>query len=65
MIYNVTYTQYWTYFVDATTVDDAESLAYRKFEADMLRPIAHTDYDDVEIDPDYDEADLDDDDSAE
>lgn len=59
MQYTVTFTQCWSYDVDAKTMEEAEDLAYKKFEAEMLRPVAHTGYDEVEIDPEYDEDDLD------
>ena len=57
MQYTVTFTQEWSNDVDAKTTEEAEDLAYKKFEADMRRPIAHTGYDAVEVDPDYDEED--------
>lgn len=47
--YNVTYTQYYSYTVEADSEDEAESLAYDMFESDMRYPIANTFYDDVEI----------------
>lgn len=65
MKYTVTFTQYWSYDVEAKTTEEAEGLAYDKFKADMYRPIAHTDYDEVEVDPDYDEEDEEDDEEDE
>ncbi len=55
MRYTVTFTQYWTYDVEAKTTEEAEDLARERFEAAMRRPIAHTSYDEVDVDPDYDE----------
>jgi hypothetical protein len=55
--FRVTFTQYWDYDVvvecdedeDYYDVEDeAIALAEEKFEIAMLRPIAHTDYDEVE-----------------
>jgi hypothetical protein len=59
MTYTVTFTQYWTYDVEARTTEEAEEKAYEHFLRDMYRPIAITTYDDVEVDPDYDEEDED------
>lgn len=47
--YNVTYTQYYTYTVEADNEDEAESLAYEEFESDMRYPVANLWYDDIEI----------------
>ena len=47
--YNVIYTQYYAYTVEADNEDEAESLAYDMFEADMRYPVANTFYDDIEI----------------
>ena len=47
--YNVTYTQYYAYTVEAEDEDEAESLAYDMFKADMRYPVANTFYDEVEI----------------
>jgi hypothetical protein len=47
--YNVVYTQYYSYTVEADCEDEAESLAYDMFETDMRCPIANTFYDDIEI----------------
>ena len=60
MKYTVTFTQYWSYDVDAKTAKEAEDLAYEKFKADMSYPVANTVYDDVEVDPDCDEEDSED-----
>lgn len=49
MKYEVTFTRYHTYTVEAEDDDQAEKLAYKEFESDMRRPIADTYYDDVEI----------------
>ena len=48
-LYNVTYTQYYSYTVEADSEDEAESLAYDMFETDMRCPVANTFYDEVEI----------------
>ena len=47
--YNVIYTQYYSYTVEADNEDEAESMAYEEFEADMRYPVANLYYDDVEI----------------
>ena len=60
MNYTVTFCQYWNYDVEAKTTQEAESLAHEMFLRDMYRPIAHTFYDEVEVDPDYDEEDVED-----
>jgi hypothetical protein len=59
MKYTVTFTQYWTYDVEAKTTQEAESLAHEIFLRDMYRPVAITSYDEVEVDPDVDEEDAD------
>lgn len=55
MKYTVTFTQYWCYDVEAKTTEEAQDLAREHFLRDMYRPIAITSYDEVEVDPDYDE----------
>ena len=49
MNYTVTFIQYHTYEVEATDDCDAERKAHERFRNDMLSPVAHTWYDDVEI----------------
>lgn len=61
MKYTVTFTKYYMYEVDAKTVGEAEDCAYEHFVSEMRRPIACTDYDEVEVDPDEDEEDENDD----
>lgn len=56
MKYTVTFTQHWSYEVEAKTTEEAENIAYEKFSADMHYPCAYTFYDEVEFDPDMDEA---------
>lgn len=46
--YRVCFTQYWYYTVTAEDEDEAIDLATEKFESEMYRPIARTDYDEVE-----------------
>ena len=57
MEYSVTFTQYWDYVVEAKTTEEAIDKAHEHFLADMRRPVAITSYDDVEVDPDWDEED--------
>lgn len=47
--YNVVYTQYYSYTVEADNEDEAEDLAHDMFKSDMRYPVANTFYDDVEI----------------
>lgn len=47
--YNVTFYQSSTYVVEAENESDAIRVASPKFDYDMRRPIARTDYDDVEV----------------
>lgn len=49
MKFEVTFTQYYTYEVEAKSEDEAVSKAYRQFESDMLNPVANTAYDDVDV----------------
>jgi hypothetical protein len=49
MNYKVTFIQYNTYEVEADDDGEAEVKAYKEFYNDMVRPIAHTYYDEVEI----------------
>ena len=60
MLYNVTFTQYWEYEVEAKTTEEAQDLAYEMFKRDMYYPVAHTSYDEVEVSPDVDEEDAED-----
>lgn len=55
MIYTVTFTQHWSYEIESKTRDEAEELAYKNFLKDMSYPVAYTMYDEMEINPDYDE----------
>lgn len=55
MKYTVTFIQHWSYEVEAKTTEEAETVAYEKFSADMHYPVAYTCYDEVEFDPDMDE----------
>lgn len=57
MNYTVTFIQYHEYDVEAKTTMEAEKIAYKRFKTEMSRPIANTHYDDVEIEPDYDDDD--------
>lgn len=56
MSYVVTFTKYYMYEVDARTAEEAKDRAYEHFVSEMRRPIASTSYDEVEVDPDEDEA---------
>ena len=47
--YVVTFTQYYTYQVEADNEQEAEDIAYNNFKSEMRRPIANTSYDEVEI----------------
>lgn len=49
MNYVVTFYQTSSYVVDADTEEEAFAKAEPMFDASMRRPIARTDYDDVEI----------------
>ena len=49
MKYAVTFTQYHTYEVDATSENEARRCAYDEFLSDMRSPIASVIYDDVEV----------------
>lgn len=55
MKYTVTFTQYYEFEVEAKTVEEAEEKGEERFRDLMLRPIARTDYDECEVDPDYDD----------
>ena len=46
--YRVCFTQWWYYTVTAENEDEAIELATEEFESEMYRPIARTDYDEVE-----------------
>ena len=47
--YRITFVQYHEYWVEADNEYDAVDEAEKKFEHDMLRPVAHTHYDEVEV----------------
>lgn len=47
--YNVIFTQYHVYNVEADNEDDAENIAYEIFRSDMRYPAAMTFYDEVEV----------------
>ena len=49
MKYNVTFTQYYEYTVEAESESEAISKAEESFQSDVCRPIAYTSYDDVEV----------------
>lgn len=51
MRYVVTFYQTTSYVVDAEDEDTAFEKAMPRFNEDMRRPIARTDYDDVQIEP--------------
>lgn len=53
--YTVTFIQYNTYTVDADNESEALSKAEKEFNADMRNSIAHTYYDDYEIEGGDDE----------
>ena len=53
--YTVTYTQYWSYSVEAESEEDAEDKAREMFMAEMYRPYAHTFYDEVSVECDGEE----------
>lgn len=48
-VYRVTFTQYYTYEIDAMDEDDAFHQAYDEFESEMRCSIATTSYDDYDI----------------
>lgn len=47
--FQVTFTQNWVYDVEADTEEEAYDKAYREFLSEMSRSIAHTQYDEVEV----------------
>ena len=47
--YDVTFTQYWTYTIYASSEEEAEESARELFNAEMHRPYAHCFYDEVEV----------------
>ena len=58
--YVVTFTQYYSYQVEANNEQDAENNAYGLFKQEMYYPVANTSYDELEIeclDEDEDEED--------
>lgn len=46
--FKVTYTQYYTYEVEAENEQEALTIAYYEFESEMRIPVANTIYDEVE-----------------
>ena len=49
-LYNVRFTQFHEYIeIEAEDEDEAVEIAEKEFKTDMYRPIAYTDYDEVEI----------------
>ena len=52
MTYTVTFVQYHIYEVEADSDFEAENKAYERFRSDMCNPVAHTWYDEVEIECD-------------
>ena len=57
MKYYVTFIQNHNYEVEADSESEAENKAYKEFASDMRYPVAHTWYDEVEIDCDEEEED--------
>lgn len=56
--YCVTFTQNWSYTVEAESEDEAEALAYKEFQSEMRRSVSNTCYDYYEtecLDPDDNE----------
>lgn len=56
--YNVTFTQFWAYTVEAEDEDSAEELAFKEFQSEMRRSAGSTCYDHIEtqcLDPEDDE----------
>ncbi|MBQ2175325.1 MAG: hypothetical protein II453_09760 [Alphaproteobacteria bacterium] len=49
MKFEVTFTQYYTYEVEAESEDEAVDIAHMEFVSDMRSPVANTAYDDVEV----------------
>jgi hypothetical protein len=49
MKYEVVYSKYYTYYVDAESEEEAEAKAYGEFESEMRYPVADTSYDEVEV----------------
>lgn len=47
--YTVTFTQYWSYEVEAPNEDDAFDKAEELFERDMHQAVAHTWWDESEV----------------
>ena len=47
--YVVTFTQYYTYQVEANNEQEAENTAYGLFKQEMCYPVANTSYDELEI----------------
>lgn len=47
--YSVCFTNYHSYEVEANSESEAEDKAYQQYKAEMSRPIAHTGYDEVEV----------------
>lgn len=47
--YEVTFIQSSPYIVEADSPEEAECIARELFDRDMRRPVARTDYDDVEV----------------
>lgn len=47
--YNVTFTQYFSYEVEADNEDDAVAVAEDLFDGEMRSPVANTLYDEVEV----------------
>ena len=49
MLYEVTFSKYYTYSVEAESEDEAEAAAYDQFESEMRYPVADTSSDEVEV----------------
>lgn len=50
MEYQVCFTKYYIYNVEADNEEEAIDIAQQEFESDMRHPIADTTYDEVEVD---------------
>lgn len=49
-LYDVRFIQFWEYIeIEAEDEHEAVEIAEKEFKADMYRPIAHPNYDEVEI----------------
>ena len=63
-VYRVTFVQNYVYQVNASNEDEAYDAAYNEYHSEMHIPVAHTHYDDLDVEcleEDEDEDDEDDD----